>query len=439
MAITTAPDAKPGASDRPAMSTLRRLFASLEIDERLIGMVASLIVIWIGFHIVSDGKFITPRNLYNLSTQTATVAIMTIGMVYVIVIRQIDLSVGSILGVTAMIIGVVQARWLPPMLGLGHPAIWIVSVLAGIAIGAALGAINGLIIGYLGVPSFVVTLGGLLIWRGCAWWVTTGQTVAPLDETFVLLGGGAYGTLGALGSWIVAALGILAIIYGAIHRRRRKIRFGFPVRPIWAEVVVAGGQCALVLAFAATMIAYEMPAGAVKHLADLKGWTIPEGGLHIAEGIAIPVLIVIGLALAGTVTLKRTRFGRYVFAMGGNPEAADRAGIDTRRMTLSVFVLMGALCGVAAVIGSARLQSAGNSIGTLDELKVIAAAVIGGCSLSGGVGTIPGAILGAIVIQSLQSGMSLLGFDASLQNIVTGLVLVLAVFVDQLYQRRRRI
>jgi len=289
------------------------------------------------------------------------------------------------------------------------------------------------------VPSFVVTLGGLLIWRGCAWWVTTGQTVAPLDETFVLLGGGAYGTLGALGSWIVAALGILAIIYGAIHRRRRKIRFGFPVRPIWAEVVVAGGQCALVLAFAATMIAYEMPAGAVKHLADLKGWTIPEGGLHIAEGIAIPVLIVIGLALAGTVTLKRTRFGRYVFAMGGNPEAADRAGIDTRRMTLSVFVLMGALCGVAAVIGSARLQSAGNSIGTLDELKVIAAAVIGGCSLSGGVGTIPGAILGAIVIQSLQSGMSLLGFDASLQNIVTGLVLVLAVFVDQLYQRRRRI
>ena len=421
------------------MNTFRRLFARLELDERLLGMVASLVVIWVGFHIVSDGKFITPRNLYNLSTQTASVAAMTIGMVFVIVIRQIDLSVGSILGVTAMIIGVIQARWLPPLVGLGSPSIWILTVIAGILIGACLGAINGLIIGYLGVPSFVVTLGGLLIWRGCAWWVTTGQTVAPLDETFVLLGGGAYGTLGGLGSWIVAGLAVIAIVFATVHRRRRKARFGFPVRPAWAEAVVVGGQCALVLAFAATMIAYEMPAGAVKHLAEMKGWTIPEGGLSIAEGIAFPVLIVIALAVIGTLVLNRTRFGRYVFAMGGNLEAADRAGIDTKRMTLWVFVLMGALCGVAAIIGSARLQSAGNSIGTLDELKVIAGAVIGGCSLSGGVGTIAGALLGAIIIQSLQSGMSLLGFDASLQNIVTGFVLVVAVFVDQLYQRRRRV
>jgi D-xylose transport system permease protein len=125
--------------------------------------------------------------------------------------------------------------------------------------------------------------------------------------------------------------------------------------------------------------------------------------------------------------------------MGGNPEAANLAGIDIRRMTFWVFVLMGALAGVAAVIASARLQSAGNSIGTNDELKTIAAAVIGGCSLAGGSGTISGAIVGAIVIQSLQSGMSLLGFDASLQNIVTGLVLVLAVYIDQLYQRRRSV
>jgi D-xylose transport system permease protein len=421
------------------MNTFRRLFARLEIDERLLGMVASLIVIWIGFHILSDGKFITPRNLYNLSTQTASVAAMTIGMVFVIVIRQIDLSVGSILGVTAMIVGVIQARWLPPLVGLGHPSIWILSVIAGILVGACLGAVNGAIIGYLGVPSFVVTLGGLLIWRGCAWWVTTGQTVAPLDETFVLLGGGAYGTLGEIGSWIFAALAVAGIVFAAIRRRRRKLRFGFPVRPIWAETAVVGSQCLLVVAFAATMIAYEMPAGAVKHLAEMEGWTVPEGGLILAEGIAYPVLIVIALAVAGIVVLKRTRFGRYVFAMGGNIEAADRAGIDTRRMTFWVFVLMGALCGVAAVIGSARLQSAGNSIGTLDELKVIAGAVIGGCSLSGGVGTIAGALLGAIVIQSLQSGMSLLGFDASLQNIVTGLVLVFAVFVDQLYQRRRKV
>jgi D-xylose transport system permease protein len=433
MSVTTA-----GASQQ-GMNAFRRLFARLEIDERLLGMVASLIVIWIGFHILSDGKFITPRNLYNLSTQTASVAAMTIGMVFVIVIRQIDLSVGSILGVTAMVVGVIQARWLPQLVGLGHPAIWILSVIAGILVGAFLGAINGAIIGYLGVPSFVVTLGGLLIWRGCAWWVTTGQTVAPLDETFVLLGGGAYGTLGEIGSWIFAALAVIAIVFASIRRRRRKMRFGFPVRPVWAEAAVIGGQCLLVVAFAATMIAYDMPAGAVKLLAEKEGWTLPEGGLIIAEGIAYPVLIVIALAVAGIVVLNRTRFGRYIFAMGGNMEAADRAGIDTKRMTFWVFVLMGALSGIAAIIGSARLQSAGNSIGTLDELKVIAGAVIGGVSLSGGVGTIAGALLGAIIIQSLQSGMSLLGFDASLQNIVTGLVLVIAVFVDQLYQRRRKV
>jgi D-xylose transport system permease protein len=419
------------------MNALRRLFTRLEIDERLLGMVASLIVIWIGFHIVSDGKFITPRNLYNLSIQTASVAVMAIGMVLVIVIRQIDLSVGSIVGVTAMIIGVVQTFWLPPLLGFGSPFIWILAVIAAIVVGAALGAVNGAIIGYLGVPSFVVTLGGLLIWRGCAWWVTTGQTVAPLDETFVLLGGGAFGTLREAGSWIVALLAVVAVVIAAQFRRRRQIRFGFPVRPAWAEAVVVGGQCLLVLAFAATMNAYEMPAGAARLLAQAKGWAIPEDGLHISEGIAIPVLIVAALAVGFSIVLNRTRFGRYVFAMGGNPEAADRAGIDVRKMTFWVFVLMGALCGVSAVIASARLQSAGNSIGTLDELKTIAAAVIGGCSLAGGAGTISGALIGAVVIQSLQSGMSLLGFDASLQNIVTGFVLVLAVYVDQLYQRRR--
>jgi D-xylose transport system permease protein len=421
------------------MSTFRRLFARLEIDERLLGMVASLVVIWIGFDIVSDGKFITPRNLYNLSLQTASVAVMAVGMVFVIVIRNIDLSVGSMLGVVAMAVGVIQARWLPPVFGLGNPAIWIIAVLAGVALGAVLGGINGLIIGYLGVPSFVVTLGGLLIWRGAAWWVTYGQTVAPLDETFTLLGGGAYGTLRETGTWIVAAVAIVAIVIGAQYRRRRQIRFAFPVRPVWAEALVVGSTCLLVLAFAATMNAYEMPTGAVRMLANNNGWTIPPEGLHISEGIAIPVMIVVVIAVLLSVLLNRTRFGRYVFAMGGNPEAADRAGIDTKRMTLWVFVLMGALAGVSGIIASARLQSAGNSIGTLDELKTIAAAVIGGCSLAGGSGTISGAIVGAVVIQSLQSGMSLLGYDASLQNIVTGFVLVLAVYVDQLYQRRRTV
>ncbi len=154
-------------------------------------------------------------------------------------------------------------------------------------------------------------------------------------------------------------------------------------------------------------------------------------------GIPIPVLILVALAISVSLLLNKTRFGRYVFAMGGNLEAAERAGINVKRMTVWVFILMGALVGISAIVASARLQSAGNSIGQLDELRVIAAAVIGGCTLAGGAGTISGAILGAVVIQSLQSGMSLLGYDASLQNIFTGLVLVLAVYIDRLYQQRR--
>lgn len=419
------------------MNAVRGLFQRLEIDERLLGMIICLIGIWIGFHLLSDGRFITPRNLYNLSLQTASVAIMAIGMVLIIIIRQIDLSVGSMLGVTAMIVGVIQTFWLPNILGGGHPLIWIIAALAGILIGAALGGLNGLMVGYLGVPSFVVTLGGLLIWRGCAWWVTQGQTVAPLDETFTLLGGGVYGTIGETASWIVAVIAAIIIAFAAHRRRRRHIAYGFPVRPLWAEAAVVAVQCALPIGFAAVLNSYEMPAVAAQKLAEMKGWEIPADGLHVFMGIPIPVLILVALAVAVSLLLNKTRFGRYVFAMGGNLEAAERAGINVKRMTVWVFVLMGALVGVSAIVASARLQSAGNSIGSLDELRVIAAAVIGGCSLAGGAGTIAGAILGAVVIQSLQSGMSLLGYDASLQNIVTGAVLVLAVYIDRLYQQRR--
>jgi D-xylose transport system permease protein len=406
-------------------------------------MIGALLVIWIGFHIASDGLFLTPRNLYNLSLQTASVAIMSIGMVMVIVTRQIDLSVGSVLGVLGMLMAVMQSRWLPELVGFDSAWIWPITVLFGIGCGLLVGAFHGWLIGYLGIPAFVVTLGGLLVWRGAAWWVTTGQTVSPLDLRFELLGGGVFGTLGAQigewSSWVVGAIGIAALLMGALRARRKRIHYGFPVRPIWAESVVVGVQCAVVLAFVTVMDAYEMPVVAAKRFAESRGWPVPEGGLHLAEGIPIPVLIVIGLAIVFTILLTRSRFGRYVYAIGGNPEAANLAGINNRRMIFSVFVVMGVLTAISSVVASARLQSADNALGTNDELRVIAAAVIGGTSLMGGIGTIPGAILGAVVIQSLQSGMTLLGADSSLQNIATGIVLVLAVFLDSLYQRSRRI
>ncbi len=421
------------------MAFFRSLAAKLQIDGRMFGMIAALIVIWIGLDLLSGGRFITPRNMFNLSVQTASVAIMAFGMVLVIVTRQIDLSVGSILGVVAMIMGVVQVDFLPSLLGLGHPLTFVLTILVGLVVGGVIGGIHGVVIGYLAVPSFIVTLGGLLIWRGAAWWVTQGRTVAPLDANFIILGGGFDGTIGATASWALAALGVIGIMIMLVQSRRRRIAFGFPVKPAWAEMINGGLLCAGLVAFVATVNAYPLPRIAAERIAAAQGMPIPPEGVFIAHGIAAPVLLVIVVALAMAVLLNRTRFGRYVFAMGGNPEAAERAGIDTRKMTLWVFVLMGMLCALSAVVASARLQSAGNDIGTLDELRVIAAAVIGGCSLAGGVGTIFGALLGAVVIQSLQSGMALLGIDTSLQSIVTGLVLVLAVYADQLYQRNRKV
>lgn len=422
------------------MGSIGRIISRLEVDPRLFGMIGALIVIWIGFDIASDGLFLTPRNLYNLSLQTAEVAIMAIGMVMVIVTRQIDLSVGSVLGVLAMLMAVMQGRILPDhVVPYESPWIWPTTVLFGLVCGVVIGALNGAVIGYLGVPAFVVTLGGLLVWRGAAWWVTTGQTVSPLDSRFELLGGGVLGTIGGTASWIVGVLGIAALVIGAARARRKRNDYGFPVRPMWAESVVVGVQCVVVLGFVAVMNAYEMPELAAERMFQARGLPIPEGGIHIAEGIPIPVLIVLGLAVLFSVVLLRSRFGRYVYAIGGNPEAANLAGIDNRRMIFWVFVVMGLLTAVSAVVASARLQAADNAIGTGDELRVIAATVIGGTSLMGGVGTISGAILGAVVIQSLQSGMTLLGADSSIQNIATGIVLVLAVFLDSVYQRRRRI
>ncbi len=427
-------------TESPAPAPTRRgpadLLRAMEVDLRLVGMIGALLVIWIVLDIATGGRFLTPRNLFNLSVQTASVAVMATGMVFVIVARHIDLSVGSMLGVIAMVMGVFQTEIMPELVGFNHPMTWGLTILLGLVLGAVMGGLQGAVIGYLGVPAFIVTLGGLLIWRGAAWWVTQGRTIAPLDETFVMLGGGVAGTLGATMSWVFGAVMVALGLWAILAGRQRRIAFQFPLKPVWAEWSNAFAMVVAVLGFVAVMNAYPVPERAANRLAEARGWDIPEDGLDLVHGIAIPVVIVALVALIMTIVARRTQFGRYIFAIGGNPEAANLSGIDTRRMTVWIFALMGVLCALSAVIASARLQSAANDLGTLDELRVIAAAVIGGTSLAGGVGTIYGAILGALVMQSLQSGMALMGINTSLQSIVIGGVLVLAVFVDQVYRRR---
>ena len=419
-----------------ASNPLKRILAATEADTRILGMVVVLAMIWIGFGIATEGAFLTPRNLWNLSVQTASVAVMATGMVLVIVTRNIDLSVGSVLGVTGMVIGVAQAEWLPALLGYDHPATWLLALLAGMVVGALIGALQGFVIGYMGVPAFIVTLGGLLAWRGAAWLVTSGRTVAPMDSRFQIMGGGPAGSVGEWATWLIAGIMCLAIIAAILRGRHLRRLYRFPLRPVWAEYTVGGVFCVAVLAASAVANAYEWPSRIAQRYAEANGIPVPDGGLEIAHGFAVPVLIALVVGVVMTFVATRTRFGRYVFAIGGNPEAAELAGVNTRRVIMKVFIIMGVLAAIAAAISTARLNAATNAQGTLDELYVIAAAVIGGTSLAGGVGKVAGAMLGALVMQSLQSGMVLVGIDTPLQNMVVGVVLVIAVWVDTLYRKR---
>lgn len=441
-------------SQGPAHSdegVITRFFRATELDTRMLGMVGALLIIWVGFDIYSGilrpgdgllgGSFLTPRNLWILLVQTSSIAVMTTGMVLIIVMRQIDLSVGSILGFTAVCIGTAQVFWMPALgLPIGHPMIWVITLVMGIAIGAGIGTLHGGLIAYAGIPSFIVTLGGLIVWRGAAWAVIRGETVAPMDKNFKLIGGGfagiTPGSIGNTASWVLGVIACAIIIAGILNGRRQRQRFKFALRPVWAEVFLGAAGCALALGASWLVNAYPWPKGVVDRYAAEAAITVPPEGLFISHGYAVPVLIALGVGAAMSFLATRTRFGRYIYATGGNPEAAELAGINTKKLTVMIFALMGGLAAISAAISSARLDSATNALGQFDELYVIAAAVIGGTSLAGGLGTIYGAMLGALVMQSLQSGMTLLNFESAVKDIVVGSVLVFAVWIDQTYRRR---
>ena len=425
---------------RSALAPVTGVLRPLEVDTRMLGMIAALAVIWIAFDLVSGGTFLSPRNLWNLSVQSASIGIMATGMVLIIVSRNIDLSVGSMLGFLGYTMAMFQAVWVSQSLGLGleQPYTWILALVVGIALGAVIGGLQGFIVAYGGVPSFIVTLGGLLVWRGLIFRYAQGQTIAPLDTTFQMLGGGVVGTrVGALGEWPSWALGAVisvAIVLLMIATRRRKRRYGFPVRPMWAELLVGAIACGVVLGTVWVANSYPLPVNVAQQIAQERGIPVPPGG--IPTGVAFPVVIMLIVTLVVTFLATRRRFGRYVYAIGGNPDAAALAGINVRRTIMLAFALMGSLAAVSAAVQTARLDAAVTSLGVQNELDVISAAVIRGTSFSGGIGTVPGAILGAVVMQSLRSGMVLLLVDSPTQDIVVGIVLVVAVGLDTLFRRR---
>ncbi len=276
---STAPGQAPAA---PRLS-LRGALSAAEVDFRLFGMLIALAAILIGFNVANGGTFLRAENMTTLAVQGAGVAVLATGMVLVIVARNIDLSVGSLVGLIAMTYALLMTDWLPNILGLGvdFPFRWLIALLIGIGLGAVVGGLQGFIIAYVGVPSFVVTLGGLLSIRGVVWVLSQGAAVSGLDPTFQLLGGSAEGSIGGTLTLAVALIGCVAIIGLLVYNRRQRRRFGFPVRPMWAEVTLGVVGCLAVVGLAAFANGNYWPPGAATRYALEHGITEPPGGLRL--------------------------------------------------------------------------------------------------------------------------------------------------------------
>jgi D-xylose transport system permease protein len=439
--VTNVADATPVSSQTqpPARPSLRTMIAQTEIDLRLFGMLAALAAILLTFQILSGGKFFQPTNMVTLAVQASGVAVIATGMVLVIVSRNIDLSVGSLVGLIAMSYALLMTDWMPNILGIGadFPFRWAIALGLGMVMGALIGAGQGFIIAYVGVPSFIVTLGGLLSIRGAVWYLSSGAAVSGLDPNFQLIGGGAQGSIGGTLTWVLGLVGCVAIVVLLMNGRRQRRRYGFPLRPMWAEVLLGAVGILAVIGVAAFANANLWPQGLADRVALEQNWgPTPQGGWMIPTGFPFPIILLIVVTLVMTWLATRRRFGRYVYAYGGNPDAAELAGINTRWTILKTYVLMGVLCALAAAIASARLNGATLDVGQSYELYVIAAAVVGGTSFAGGIGTIPGAVLGAFVMQSLSYGLSFMGVNSPGQNVVAGIVLIVAVGLDTLNRRR---
>ncbi|MBT2303939.1 ABC transporter permease [Variovorax paradoxus] len=390
------------------MSQSPGLWRRSGIDLRLLLMSALLVVMALVFHVLSGGIFLTPENLYNIAQQTAVVGIVATVMVLVIVARHIDLSVGSVMGFVGVLVAYLQytSGWS-----------WPAACLAGLAVALLVSLYQGGLTAMLGVPSFVVTLGGLMSFRGAAFLVADGKTQPVNDEFFQRLGGGYDGGIGTTATWVLAALVGVVLFARKLQQRRARQRHEMPVEPLWLDLLLTAVPVAVVLAFAATMNSYQISSK-----------TEPQG-------IPIPVLIWAVVAVVLSFIVHRTRFGRYVFAMGGNPDAAALVGIPVKRVTMLLFALLAVLVTVAAIVSIARLNAGTNSLGSGMELYVIAAAVIGGAALAGGSGSIFGSVLGALIMQSLDSGMLLLDVQIGKRMVIIGQVLIVAVVFDVLYRK----
>ena len=396
--LTTA-DVAPVAADAEVVGRTRLGGLKIPTDAlRAYTMLFALVLIWIAFQWATDGLFLGARNFSNLMRQAAVTGVLATGMLMVIVAGQIDLSVGSVVGLAGGVAAIVQGWY-----GWGLAP----SLAAGVAVGLLIGAAQGALVAYLNIPAFIVTLGGLLAWRGAILGLSDGETIPIVLPGFKAIG---QDYVAPLIGWTLAAIGVAAVAWTAYRRAGARRRHGLEAQGAAAAALRALLPAAAVLVFVYWMNSYA--------------------------GIPVPVFILLAPALLGAFLTRQTTFGRYLYAIGGNPDAARLSGISLRRHILAVFCLMGALSGVAAIIYTARVGSGAPDAGVLLELDAIAACVIGGTSLMGGRGTVFGALLGALTMASLDNGMSLENVQPYTQQIVKGAILVAAVGLDMAGRRR---
>ncbi|WP_028534630.1 sugar ABC transporter permease [Paludibacterium yongneupense] len=367
-------------------------FKQLFSQYKLMALLIAIAIIWAFFSWETEGGFVSARNLSNLLRQMSVTGILACGMVLVIIAGEIDLSVGSLLGLLGGVAAVLDVtRGMPLPLSLS-----IVMVM-----GLALGLFNGYLTAYLRIPSFIVGLGGMLAFRGILLGVTGGQTIAPVSSGMVYLGQG-YLSAG-VGSSVGIALFMIAVLL-TWRQRTNRAQHGLPVAPMWravARILIIG----LVLSgFVRTLNSYD--------------------------GIPVPVLLLLALLGLFSYIASQTVFGRRIYSVGSNMEATRLSGVNVKAVKLWIFGIMGTMCALAGLVNTARLAAGSPSAGTSGELDAIAACFIGGTSMRGGSGTVYGALIGALVMASLDNGMSMLDVDTFWQMIVKGSILILAVWVD---------
>ncbi|CAI1003659.1 MULTISPECIES: xylose ABC transporter permease XylH [Serratia] len=382
----------------PAMVEKNPIVKLKSINLQVFVMLAAIVVIMLFFTFTTEGAYLSARNISNLLRQTAITGILAVGMVFVIVSAEIDLSVGSMMGLLGGAAAIFDV-WL----GWPLPLTIVVTLLAGLL----LGAWNGWWVAYRKVPSFIVTLAGMLAFRGILIGITNGTTVAPTSGAMSQIGQSYLPNGLGFG---IGAVGLMLFVAWQWRRRSRRAQLGLPVATAGGDVTRQSILALLVL-------------GAIYLLNDYRG-------------VPTPVLILTALMLAGIFMATRTAFGRRIYAIGGNIDAARLSGVNVERTKLAVFAINGLMVAIAGLILSSRLGAGSPSAGNIAELDAIAACVIGGTSLAGGIGSVAGAVMGAFIMASLDNGMSMLDVPTFWQYIVKGAILLLAVWMDSATKRR---